>query len=792
MKRIPLLIAVFLFVIHATYSQIEQQPTQIKFQSDKQERYTLSGIIRDATSGDKLIGATIYIPELKTGVICNKYGFFSITLTAGTYSVQFSFVGYASLEKEVVLTTDIKYDIELIPKITSVDEVIIKGEHNDENLRSTTPGITQLNALELKGIPAPGGMPDVFRSLQLLPGITPVNEGLTQYAVRGGSYDQNLILLDEAPVYNPSHVLGFFSVFNTDAIQSVEMMKGFIPARYGGRLSSVADIRMREGNHHHFKASGNINPLAAGVTVESPLWKGKASFLFSGRYFNFQAMNYILEGIQYVIPVPGLNNFDLKNKINFYDLNFKINVTLNPKDQLFISGYKGSDGFFFAQIDDRSRQDWGNTTATLRWNHIAGDKLFFNTSIIFSRYNYAFSIKDGAENYRWSAFINQANGKIDVDYYPTINNHIETGASLNFVDIMPGKLIPVDSGSLVTNFQMNSRQSLETAFYFSNEQKLGQFAFNYGFRFVPYFSLYKPATDTLYNATDKKNNYVLFEPRFSARYLISAQLSLKIAYNRSSQPIHLLSNSSIGMPTDIWMPADRVIQPQTADHYSAGIYFKLLKGGVEASLEGYYKKMNHIIDFKDDAIIKLNEGIENEVLTGKARAFGIELFLRKSSGRLTGWVGYTLAKTERNIKGINEGKYYPSRFDQRHNISVFMSQTIGKRLIISSTYCYRTGLAVTMPLGTFPFKGGQYTYYSERNGYRLPPSHRLDLSLTLKSREKPKKHWRSEWTASVYNVYDRHNIFSYYFKETSDSGKSELHAIYLPGSIPMITCNFYF
>lgn len=790
-NQLLLLIALLTFVNMAS-PLVGQEPAKSKFQTDKQEKYTLSGIIRDTSSGDKLIGATVYIPELKTGVICNKYGFYSITMTAGTYRVQFSFVGYVSIEKEIVFTSDLKHDISLNPKVTSMEEVVIKGEHNEENLRSTTPGITQLNALEIKGIPAPGGMPDVFKSLQLLPGIAPVNEGLTQYAVRGGSYDQNLILLDEAPVYNPSHVLGFFSVFNTDAIQSVEMMKGFIPARYGGRLSSVADIRMREGNHNHFKASGNLNPLAAGATVESPLWKGKASFLFSGRYFNFQAMNYILEGIQYVFDVPGLKNFDLKNKINFYDLNFKINVTLNPKDQLFLSGYKGSDGFFFAQIDDRSRQDWGNTTATLRWNHIAGDKLFFNASAIYSHYNYAFSIKDGAENYQWSAFINQANGKIDVDYYPAINNHIETGVSLNFVDIMPGKLIPVDSGSLVTDFQMNSRKSLETAFYFNNEQKLGKFALNYGFRFVPYFSLHNQATDTLYNAGDKKNNYFLFEPRFSARYLIADQLSLKIAYNRSSQPIHLLSNSSIGMPTDIWMPADRIIRPQTADHFSAGFYFTLLKRSLEASLEGYYKKMNHIIDFKDDAIITLNKGIESEILPGTARAYGIEFFLRKSSGKLTGWVGYTLAKTERKIDGINDNRFYPSRYDQRHNLSLFLLQALGTRLSLSATFNFRTGQAVTMPIGNFPYKHDIYTYYSLRNGFRLPANHRLDLSLTLKGREKADKRWRGEWTASVYNVYGRRNVFSYYFDTSYDTGQIEYHAVSLPGIIPMITYNFNF
>ncbi len=793
MKSYLLVFALFLSVVHPAFSQVEPLPVKTDAHSDKQEKYTLSGIIRDASNGDNLIGAAIYIPELKTGAVCNKYGFYSITLPAGTYVIQFSFVGYTPVEKVVALTENLKQNIDLSPGITAVREVVVKGTSTAQNLRSTIPGMTRLSPNEMKGIPTFGGMPDVMKSLQLLPGIMPVNEGLTQYSVRGGSYDQNLILLDEAPVYNPSHVLGFFSVFNTDAIQSVEMMKGFIPARFGGRLSSVADIRMREGNRSRFRASCNISPVAAGLTLESPLLNKKASVLVSGRYFNLLPVNYLIKGINEVISVPGLINFPTKNKINFYDINFKINYKANDKNQIYFSGYSGRDGFYFPKIDARSRQEWGNTTATLRWNHIAGDKLFFNISAIYSHYNYAFSIRDGAENYRWSAYLNQGNAKIDFDYYPNVNNHVEFGVSTSFHGVMPGEITPTDTGSMILGYEMSKRRSLEAALYLSNEQKLGRFAFNYGIRVVPYFSFSNPAVDTAYTTGTLNDQVIMLEPRLSLRYMASTQISVKLAYCRNSQPIHLLSNSSAGLPTDIWLPADKVLRPQIADHLSAGVFFNLLDEKLEASVEGYYKKLNHIIDYKDNAIIRLNEDVEYELLSGTGRSFGAEFFLRKSTGKLTGWAGYTLSKTERRIDGINQNRYYPARYDQRHNLSVYLSQEMGKRWLFSATFNYRTGQAVTMPIGSYMINNDLYTYYSDRNGFRLPANHRLDLSLKLKSREKEGRKSRSEWSASVFNVYDRHNVFSFFFSESdNDRGKIGYRIVYLPGILPMLSYSLYF
>jgi hypothetical protein len=751
-------------------------------------KYTISGRITDSGNGENLAGANILISPLGIGTTSNNYGFYSISLPEGNYTVQFSYLGYEPEIKPISLTANTNHNAALKTEIVTMNEVTVESEQSvKQNVESAWMGVNHLNAKEIKSLPSIGGQPDVFKSMQFLPGIVPVNEGVVQYSVRGGSFDQNLILLDEAPVYNPSHVLGFFSVFNADAVQSVDMMKGYIPARYGGRLSSVADIHMREGNRNKFSVMGNIDPLSAGLTIESPLGNDKTSFLISGRYFNFKAMTLIAEGLReqkvIYLPLEGLNNFDTQNHINFYDLNLKINHKLNKNNQIYLSGYTGSDGFYFAQLDDRSRQNWGNTTATLRWNHTMNEKLFFNLSAIYSRYNYVFNLRDGANNYQWSAYMNQPNAKIDFDYYPNVHNHISFGASLGLLDIMPGKITPVDT-SFVSEIKMANRKSLDIALYLNNEQSIGKFALNYGIRLAPYYSFYTAQSDL--SKVKTNNNFLSIEPRLALRYLINDLCSFKISYTRTSQPLHLLSNATIGMPTDIWMPFNNMIKPQTADHVSAGFFCNFLKNRIESSMEIYYKQMHHVIDFKDNASIKLNLLIEDEILAGEGNAYGSEFLIRKTSGKLTGWISYTLSKTQRKIIGVNDNQYYPARYDQRHNITVFLSQQLRKRIFISSAFMYRTGQAVSMPYGTFDFKYETFTYYSSRNGFRLPDNHRLDLSITLKGKPRETKRWRDEWTISIYNVYNHHNIFSYYFKGT------ELHSIYLPGAIPMIRYSFNF
>ena len=759
-----------------------------------QEKFTIHGKITDEITGEFLPGTNISIPTPVTGAYSNTYGFYSISLPKGEYEVIYSYLGYETVSQKVTLNANVNINISLKPKSLVLNEVKVSGNAvTEKNITSTTMGQTHLSAKEVKSLPSLGGQPDVFKSLQFLPGIVPVNDGIAHYSVRGGSFDQNLILLDEAPVYNPSHVLGFFSVFNADAIQSVDILRGYIPARYGGRLSSVADIHMREGNRNKLSVIGNIDPLSAGLTLESPLFGPKTSFLVSGRYFNFALLNKIVEGIKEIRYMPGLNNFDFYNKIHFYDFNFKINHKINPKNQIYLSGYNGSDGFYFAQIDDRSRQDWGNTTATFRWNHLFNDRLFSNFSAIYSRYNYAFNLNDGGEKYKWSAYMNQIDCKADFDYYLNPSNHVEFGAGISYLNIMPGQISPIDSGSSVSPYKMKTRESLEPSIYISNNQTLTKrFALSYGIRVVSYSSFYKG--DSLSGGTTQNTGKTFFsvEPRFSARFLIKSNISIKASYIRISQPLHLLSNATIGMPTDIWMPSDKLIQPQTADQISSGIFINLLQNQLETSVEMYYKKMDHVIDFKDNASIKLNDDVENEILTGKGRAYGTEFLVRKPTGRFTGWMGYSLSKTERCIAGINNDRYYPARYDLRHNITTFLSQEIGKRLSVSAAFNYRTGQAVTMPIGSFYFKGVAYTYYSDRNGFRLPASHRLDLSLTLKSKPSTKR-FKSEWTASLYNVYGKRNVFSYYLKPDG-YGMQELnlHTFYLPGCIPMIRYSFSF
>lgn len=763
------------------YSYIEKQFI-LSRKEKTEEKYTINGIITDALTGENLIGASIYIDSRGVGTCSNSYGFYSITLPAENIAIEFSFIGYISQQKLIALDSGITANVQLMPKTTSINEVIITGTHAVPNtFNSTLTGYHRLAAKEVKKIAGIGGQPDVLKSLQLFPGIVPLNDGIALYSVRGGSSDQNLYLLDEAPVYNPSHVLGFLSVFNPDAVHSVDIMKGHIPARFGGRLSSVADIRLKGGNRNNFSMTAYLDPFSGGLTAESPVRSEKTSFLVSGRYFNLTPVSKLAEALREIVYLPGMNNFDEYNRIHFYDANIKINHRTANNNQFFFSAYTGHDGFYFAQIDDRSRQNWGNTTATLRWNHIAGEKLFYNITALYSRYNYSFNLSDGAYRYNWVADMNQGEIKADIDYYANPANHFEFGAKISFLNILPGKIIPADTGSFASGFSMQHRYAIEPAIYLSNKQNIGEkLLIEYGLRISPIVS-YRKITDT--TSMPVKNNYKCYiypEPRISLRYFLSRNISFKASYDRLTQALHLLSNAIVGMPTDIWIPSDKIIKPQISNQFSTGFYFLLNKNRLEASAEAYYRSVDHIVDYKDNASIRLNEFIDDEILTGNGRSYGLECMIRKSTGKLSGLISYTISKTEQKIGQINENRYYPSKYDHRHNLSAFVSQSIGRRLSISSTFIYRTGNAVTVPVGTFTFKRGEYNIYTERNGYRMPDYNRIDITIGFGNN--PVKKFRSEWSLSIYNLYGRRNAFAYY------NGKK----IYLPGAIPVIrySCKF--
>lgn len=790
-NKLLLIFLCLLLVIHWNHAQEKLPEIAFAFVTGQvvlkknvrtKNKYTINGMLSDALTGESLIGANVYIASMELGTTSNSYGFYSITLPEGEIMAEFSYIGYVTEKTEIHLDTNTTLNVQLQPEITSIPEVVIKGKRTDfHTIRSTSIGNHYLSSKEIRSMPGIGGQPDVLKSLQLFPGIVPLNDGIALYSVRGGSSDQNLILLDEAPVYNPSHVLGFLSVFNPDAIHSVEIMKGHIPARFGGRLSSVADIRMKEGNRNRFSMTGFIDPFSGGLTVESPVKTDKTSFLVSGRYFNLTPVSKLAEALREIVYLPGLNNFDENNKIHFYDANIKINRRFSNKDQLFLSTYNGRDGFYFAQLDDRSRQEWGNTTATLRWNRVTGKKVFYNMTALFSRYNYLFNLHDGAYRYNWQADMNQGELKADFDYYPNPGHHLELGGQVTYLNILPGKITPADTNSFASDFTMRHRSSIEPTVYFCNTQEFNnRLSLDYGLRISSFISLYNHIDTTGLAFEKTKQHFIRLEPRFSLRYLIKDNLSFKASYNRLNQPLHMLSNATVGMPTDIWIPSDQYIQPQLADHFSAGLYYSFSKNRLETSMETFYKRMNHIIDFKDNASLRLNELIENEILSGKGRAYGLEYLIRKSQGKLSGWISYTLSKTEKRIEQINNGGFYPSNYDHRHNFSAFISQVIGKRLSLSVTFNYRTGNAITFPLGTFSFKGSEYYIYTNRNGYRLPEYHRLDFDI--KFRSNPAKKYTSEWSLSMFNAYGRKNVFAYYNNKM----------IYLPGTIPVIRYSFKF
>jgi hypothetical protein len=763
---------------------------------------TMYGFVTAVNSGESLIGATIVIAGGKTySAVTNAYGFYSLTVPAAAYKLNCSYVGFYDHDTTAHLLHTFQNNIQLALKENAPLQAVVvtTATAKKSSVQNTGTGYHRLSIADIKKMAMPGGEPDVFKSLQFLPGIQTSAEGTTNLSVRGGSFDQNLILLDEAPVYNPSHTLGFFSAFNTDALKDVVIYKGNAPAWYGSRLSSVVDIRMKEGNFKKHAVTGGAGLLASRLTVEGPLEKEKSSFMVSGRYSNLG----VLLNLSYISNLVKLR---VKNsRVSYYDLNVKLNKLIGKKDRLYLSAYTGYDNFFLSPIDKAAEMNWGNTTFSARWNHIFNADLFANTSLLYSNYKYSYDLLEDTRNFTWHANLKELTFKTDLDLMLNSNNQVKFGAGATLQDVLPGRIFPKSAHSASKEITLNNRSSVQLFAYINNEQKIGKrIRLSYGLRATwfaalgdamvyRYYTGTTAVADSAYYSKGKiVHAYIGMEPRATASVLLAPTAALKFSYSRNYQFQHLLTNSSVGLPTDMWLPSDAYFKPQYADQYAAGLYKTFLNGSCEGSIEGFYKTMYNIIDFKDNAEVFLNDKIETQILTGQGKGYGLECMLKKNSGVSTGWISYTWSKALRRINGINNNEWYPPTYDHRHNISVVYSHTISKRVHLSLNWTYRSGSRTTIPVGTYIFYGSRYTYYGQRNGYQLPAIHRMDVSVIWKNKIKPHRKWTGEWVLSIYNAYNRQNLFALYISQAVAYTRTTATQVYLTRILPTITWNFKF
>lgn len=750
---------------------------------------SINGTVKDAGSGEVLIGASMFLLENPQKItLTNAYGFFSISVIPGKYQLVTLFAGYRSDTVSIQLSSNKTVVIKLQPIGKELTEVVVSSSRKNDQVTKPLMGVQKLTVKEMNNVPVIFGERDVLKTIQLLPGVKSAGEGNSGFYVRGGGADQNLILLDEATVYNASHVLGFFSSFNSDAIKDLTLYKGAMPAEYGGRLASVVDVKMIDGNNQTFHASGGVGLIASRLNLEGPLVKDKGSFILSGRR-------------TYADVFLGLSRDSSirDNSLYFYDFNAKANYTLNSKNRLFLSGYFGRDKLGFGKTFGI---DYGNSTGTLRWNHIFNGRLFLNNSLIYSNYNYNIEIKSGVNNIIIKSKIEDLALKTDFQYFINNDNKINFGTQITRHLLSPG-IVDASANSSFNSQALPVKKALEAAAYFNHEYAPNaKLRLNYGIRLTSFsllgpgnFSTYDSASNiiqtTVATGSGAVKTYLNPEPRFSASWLLSPVSSVKASYTRNVQNLHLLSNSAAINPTDIWIPSSLQVKPEIADQVAIGYYKNDLGFQYEFFVEAYYKWMQNQVDYKNGAQLRANENVESQLLFGSGRAYGLEWFLKKKTGKLTGWVSYTLARTERSVAGINNGNWYPARQDQTHNIAIVGIYQTNSRWTISSNWVYNTGNAVTFPSGKYTLNGQTAYYYTERNGYRFPAYHRLDLAATLKN--KPRKGREGSWTFSLYNVYGRENTYSIEFKDDPNNpGKTIAEQTALFKWVPSVTYNFKF
>lgn len=753
-----------------------------------QKTYSVSGTVKDKKNGELLIGVSVKVSEDPAiNVVANEYGFYSLSLPEGNYTLIISNPGYKDFEQQIKVDQNIKLDLPLIPQETetkNIDEVVVTAIKKDKNLTSAQMGAETLNIKNIEKLPVLFGEKDVMKTIQLLPGIKSNGEGSSGFSVRGGATDQNLILLDEAPVYNASHLLGFFSTFNSDALKDASIIKGNSPAQYGGRLSSVLDVKMKDGNNKDYNVNGGIGLISSRLSVEGPIQKEKSSFIVSGR--RTYADLFLKTSKDYK-----------DNKLYFYDLNLKANYQINENNRIYLSGYFGRD---VLGLGDTFNTDWGNTTATLRWNSIISSKLFSNTSFIYSNYDYKISLKNDDTVFDLNSKIRDWNLKQDFTWFAGNKHSVKFGLQSIYHTLTPSSA----SGTTVSSFARNPRYSWENAVYINDDYKATEkLTINYGARLSMFSVLGGDTFNTYENGilTDSKflekgkfgKTYVNLEPRISANYRINEVSSVKGGYSRNTQNLHLLSNSNSGNPTDQWIGSSYTVKPEIADQISLGYSRNFNSNNYELNAEVYYKDMKNQIDFKNGAQIGFDTGadVESELLFGKGRAYGLELIAKKKSGKLTGWISYTLSKTERKINGINNNEWYNARMDKTHDLSIVATYQLNPKWSFSGLFVYSTGNAVTFPTGKYELNGQTIFQYSNRNADRMPAYHRMDLSATYEPSSN--KRFRGSWTFGIYNLYGRENAYTINFEDNPDRpGTTRAMQTSLFRWVPNITYNFKF
>ncbi|CAN5150547.1 TonB-dependent receptor [soil metagenome] len=758
-------------------------------ESFAQTKFTVSGTVKDKKTGESLIGAIIRINELKgVGAASNEYGFYSITVAEGDYTISVSMLGYKMQTENLALHQNIKLDLTIGDTSAAMEVVVISGEKRDANVTDPQMGSQKLDIKEANKIPVLFGEKDILKTIQLLPGIKSGGDGGGGFFVRGGASDQNLILLDEAPVYNASHLLGFFSTFNSDAIKDVNVYKGNQPAQYGGRISSVLDIKMNDGNNQKYHVGGGIGLISSKLNIEGPIVKDKGSFLVSGRRTYADLFLKLSK-----------NETTKNSSLYFYDLNLKANYQVNDKNRIFLSGYFGRDKIGLANTFGI---DWGNATGTFRWNHILNERLFSNTSLIFSNYNYKISISGSTASFDITSKIRDYNIKHEYQFFPNPKNNIRFGINSIFHTVTPGQ-ITASEGSAINPIKLQNRYGLENAIYISDIWNISsRLNITSGIRFSSFSALGKGdfySFDSNGNVADTASfasrqivkTYFQPEPRISAGYIRNEKSSIKISYARNTQYLHLLSNSTSTSPTDLWVMSSAIIKPELADQYAIGYYRNFHDNAIEFSTEIYYKSMQNQIDYKNGANTQANELIEGELLFGTGRAYGLELFVKKRTGKFTGWVSYTLSRSERKIEQINENSWYPAKQDRTHDVAIVAMYELTPKWSLAATWVYNTGSAVSFPSGKYFIDDQVQFLYTERNGYRMPAYHRLDFGATWERKKTAK--FESSWNFSIYNVYARENAYTITFRQSeTDPTRTEAVQTSLFRLIPSITYNFRF
>lgn len=774
-----------------------------------QREYTISGYVKELSSGEALFGVNVLI-DGTLGTTTNEYGFYSISLSGGPHTVVVSYLGFQTISEEITLDSDRRVNFDLREESNALDEVVVTSSSKSNDVRSVEMSVATLKTGIIKKLPPAIGEVDVLKSIQLLPGVSSVSEGSSGFNVRGGSSDQNLVLLDDATIFNASHLLGFFSVFNADAVKDIKLYKGGIPATFGGRLSSVLDIKQKEGNLKEFGGELGIGLISSRALIEGPLAKGdqdegRGSYLLAGRRSYIDLFAPLLEDLE-------------DTQLYFYDINLKVNYNLNDNNRLFLSGYFGQDKFAVENIFGNT---YGNSSATLRWTSVLSDKLFLQASGIFSDYNYEVDVLTSGTEFQWESSIVNYNFKPRLSWFISSGNTLKTGVDFTYYEFNPGEISPLNNSN-TTPQEFQEKFALETAPYIDFEQKISEkLSLQYGLRLsffqrigeelIPVYENGEPLTynptldlfeenavlsETPFGSGDVIESFTNLEPRASARFLWNETSSLKASYNRNYQYLHLISNSASATPLDIWAPSGPFLEPQFSDQYALG-YFKTLKDNAfDFSVEAYYKDFRDITDFVDGADLLFEEAIETQVVQGDGRAYGMEFQLNKNSGKLTGWLSYTLSRTERQILGINNNEYYPANNDQTHEVSLVGIYKLNDRWEFGANFVYGSGRPVTFPTGKFEQEGLIVADFDNRNGNRLPAFHRLDLSATLN----PKKGGNGTWIFSIANAYNRQNAATIFFRERTQEindvdiplGTTEASKFSFLGIVPSVTYQFKF